>query len=149
MAVRLQAEVFDIGVEVGRLIAGRTDVGAVATFVGICRADGESGPITAMTLEHYPALAEAELARLEADARARWPLQEVLIVHRFGRLVPGDPIVLVAALSPHREAAFEAATFLMDVLKTRAPFWKREEGVAGSVWVEAKVTDEAAAGRWQ
>jgi molybdopterin synthase catalytic subunit len=149
LAVRLQAEPFDLGAEVERLVAGRTDIGAVVTFAGLCRSTGETGAISAMTLEHYPGMAEAELARIEAEARGRWPLQDVLVIHRYGRLVPGDPIVLVVTLSQHREAAFAAASFLMDYLKTRAPFWKQEEGPHGPQWVEAKATDDAAAERWR
>ena len=148
MTVRIQREVFDTGAEIARLTKGREDVGAVVTFTGLCRSDGETGPIRAMTLEHYPGMAEEELGRLEERARARWPLQDCLIVHRYGRLVPGDPIVLVVTLSSHREAAFEAASFLMDFLKTSAPFWKQEEGAGGEQWVDAKATDDAARDRW-
>jgi molybdopterin synthase catalytic subunit len=149
MAVRLQREPFDVGAEVARLTAGRTDVGAVVTFSGLCRADGDSGQIAAMTLEHYPGMAEEELARIEEEARQRWTLLDVLVVHRFGRLVPGDPIVLVATLAQHREAAFAAAAFLMDYLKTRAPFWKKEEGgTGGARWVEAHQRDDRMAERW-
>lgn len=148
MTVRIQREVFDTGAEIARLTKGREDVGAVVTFTGLCRSDGETGPIRAMTLEHYPGMAEEELGRLEERARARWPLQDCLIVHRYGRLVPGDPIVLVVTLSTHREAAFEAASFLMDFLKTSAPFWKQEEGAGGEQWVDAKATDDAARDRW-
>lgn len=148
MTVRIQREVFDTGAEIARLTKGREDVGAVVTFTGLCRSDGETGPIRAMTLEHYPGMAEEELGRLEERARERWPLQDSLIVHRYGRLVPGDPIVLVVTLSTHREAAFEAASFLMDFLKTSAPFWKQEEGAGGEQWVDAKATDDAARDRW-
>jgi len=148
MTVRIQREVFDTGAEIARLTEGREDVGAVVTFTGLCRSDGETGPIRAMTLEHYPGMAEEELGRLEERARRRWPLQDCLIVHRYGRLVPGDPIVLVVTLSSHRQAAFEAASFLMDFLKTSAPFWKQEEGAGGEQWVEAKTTDDTARDRW-
>lgn len=148
MAVRVQREVFEIGREVARLAAGHSDVGAVVTFTGLCRADGESGPITAMTLEHYPGMAEAEIGRIEDEARLRWPLLDVLVIHRFGRLVPGEPIVLVATLARHREAAFAAAAFLMDYLKTQAPFWKEEEGPDGAHWVEAHQRDDVAAAKW-
>lgn len=147
MAVRIQAEPFDTGAEIARLTAGG-GAGAVVTFTGLCRADGETGTITAMTLEHFPGMAEEELSRIEAEARARWPLLDCLIVHRFGRLVPGDPIVLVVTLSTHREAAFDAANFLMDYLKTSAPFWKKEESAGGEQWVAAKNSDDAARGRW-
>jgi molybdopterin synthase catalytic subunit len=148
MAVRLQEEPFDVGAEIARLTAGRRDVGAVVSFSGLCREDGETGPIAAMTLETYPGMAEAELARIEDEARRRWPLLDVLVVHRFGRLVPGDPIVLVVTLAHHRGPAFAAATFLMDYLKTRAPFWKQEDGPAGAQWVAAHDADADAAARW-
>jgi molybdopterin synthase catalytic subunit len=148
MAVRLQEEPFDTGAEIDRLTAGRKDVGAVVSFTGLCREDGETGTIAAMTLEHYPGMAEEELGRLEDEARARWPLLDVLILHRFGRLVPGDPIVLVVTLSSHRAAAFQAADFVMDYLKTSAPFWKKEENERGPQWVEAKASDDAARDRW-
>ena len=153
MAVRVQSEDFDLGAEVRALIAGRTDIGAIVTFTGTVRDAakvGASGPITAMTLEHYQGMTEAELARVEAEASARWPLQASLVVHRYGRLVPGDNIVLVITASAHRHAAFEAAEFLMDYLKTRAPFWKKEE-TAGSDghWVDARESDDAALARWQ
>jgi molybdopterin synthase catalytic subunit len=149
MAVRVQREDFDMGAEVRRLTAGRVDVGAVATFTGLCRGVTGSTTIGAMTLETYEAMAMAELARIEAEARARWPLQDVLIVHRYGRMEPGDTIVLVVTLSEHREAAFAAAEFLMDFLKTRAPFWKFEETGGEGAWVAAKEADDAAALRWE
>jgi molybdopterin synthase catalytic subunit len=149
VAVRLQSEPFDAGAEIARLTGGRSDVGAVVTFTGICRDDGETGKIGAMTLEHFPGMAEEELGRIEAEARSRWPLIDSLIVHRHGRLVPGDPIVLVVTLSAHREAAFEAANFLMDYLKTSAPFWKKEETARGAQWVEAKDSDDTARNRWR
>jgi len=142
--VRLQREDFDIGAEIARLSQGRTDVGAVASFTGICR----GGDIAAMTLEHYPGMAEAEIERHVAEAETRWPLLGVTVIHRYGRLVPGDNIVLVATASQHREAAFAAAEFLMDYLKTRAPFWKKEERAGGDGWVEARQSDAAAAERW-
>jgi molybdopterin synthase catalytic subunit len=142
--VRIQREDFDVGTEIARLAQGRTDIGAVATFTGICRGDG----IVAMTLEHYPGMAEAEIERHVAEAEARWPLLGVSVIHRYGRLVPGDNIVLVAAASSHREAAFVAAEFLMDYLKTQAPFWKKEERAAATDWVEARGSDDAAAARW-
>jgi molybdopterin synthase catalytic subunit len=149
MAVRLQTEPFDTGAELARMTVGREDAGAVVSFTGICRADGETGTITAMTLEAFPEMAEAELSRIEAEARTRWPLIESLIVHRHGRLVPGDPIVLVVTLSAHRAAAFEAANFVMDYLKTSAPFWKKEERADGVQWVAAKAEDDAARERWR
>jgi molybdopterin synthase catalytic subunit len=144
VTVRLQREDFDVGAEIAALSAGRTDVGAVASFTGICR----GGDIAAMTLEHYPGMAEAEIERHVAEAEARWPLLGVTVIHRYGRLVPGDNIVLVATASQHREAAFAAAEFLMDYLKTRAPFWKKEERAGGDGWVEARQSDAAAAARW-
>src|SRR5688572_27333113 len=148
MAVRVQREDFDVSAEIDKLAAGRTDIGAVVTFTGRVRAD--DGKTAAITLEHYPGMTEDELLRIEADAAARWPLQASLIVHRVGELHPGDNIVLVIAASQHRQAAFEAAGFLMDYLKTRAPFWKKETAASGeSVWVEAREADEDAAGRWR
>ncbi|QCI63420.1 molybdenum cofactor biosynthesis protein MoaE [Phreatobacter stygius] len=148
MAVRVQRDDFDQGAEVRRLTAGRSDVGAVVTFAGLCRGTTGSETIGAMTLETYEAMALAELSRIEAEARARWPLQDVLIIHRHGRMEPGDNIVLVVTLSVHREAAFQAAEFLMDYLKTRAPFWKFEEKGEGAGWVAAKDEDDSAAERW-
>jgi molybdopterin synthase catalytic subunit len=130
------------------LTRGRSDIGAVVTFTGICR-DHEAGQgVTALTLEHYPGMAEREIERHVDEAKARWPLLGVTVIHRYGRLVPGDNIVLVVTASTHRAAAFEAAEFLMDYLKARAPFWKQEERAQGTAWVEAKQTDDAAAERW-
>jgi molybdopterin synthase catalytic subunit len=149
VTVRVQRDAFDLADEAAALTRGRTDVGAVVTFTGICREGIGDERISAMMLDHYPAMAQAELERLEAEARGRWPLEGVTIIHRFGRMVPGDPIVLVATASAHRQAAFEAASFLMDYLKTRAPFWKSEERLSGSRWVEAKDGDDEAAGRWR
>jgi len=146
--VRLQREDFDAGAETARLTHGRTDIGAVVTFTGICRNHEGGRGVTAMTLEHYPGMAEDEIARHVADAEARWPLLGITVIHRYGRMQPGDNIVLVATASAHREAAFEAASFLMDYLKTRAPFWKLEERPDGQDWVAAKDTDDAAAARW-
>ena len=147
MAVRVQEADFDLCAEVARLTEGRTDVGAVATFTGLVR-DFADGGGAAMTLEHYPGMTEAALSEIEAEAASRWPLAASLVIHRFGRLVPGDRIVLVATASAHRRAAFEAAEFLMDYLKTRAPFWKKEEGPEGGAWVDARESDDAAAARW-
>ena len=144
--IRVQREDFDIGAEVARLKAGRSDIGAIVTLTGTVR--NQDGAVAAMTLEHYPGMTEAELARVEAEACARFALQASLIVHRYGTLEPGDNIVLVATVSEHREAAFEAARFLMDYLKTRAPFWKREDGPSGTRWVEAEAGDDAATARW-
>jgi molybdopterin synthase catalytic subunit len=146
--IRLQREAFDVAVEVERMTRGRTDVGAVVTFTGLCRADENGRPIAALTLEHYPGMAEAEIARHVEEASARWPLMGVTVVHRYGRIEPGEVIVLVATVSSHREAAFAAASFLMDYLKTRAPFWKQVEAAGAATWVEAKATDDAAAERW-
>jgi len=145
LTVRIQREDFDIGAEIVALTKGRTDVGAVATFTGICRGDG----VAAMTLEHYPGMAEAEIERHVEDARARWPLLGVTVIHRHGRFLPGDNIVLVVATSSHREAAFAAAEFLMDYLKVSAPFWKKEERAGQAAWVDAKKADDAAAERWE
>ncbi len=149
MTVRVQREDFDLASEAAALTRGRADVGAVVTFIGICREGDGDERISALVLDHYPAMAQAELERIEAEARVRWPLEGVTIVHRFGRMVPGDPIVLVATASAHRQAAFEAASFLMDYLKTRAPFWKSEERLSDSKWVEAKDGDDEAAARWR
>src|ERR1700728_1131634 len=146
--VRLQREAFDVAAEVERMSRGRTDIGAVVTFTGLCRADEDGKPIAALTLEHYPSMAEAEIARHVEEANTRWPLLGVTVVHRYARIEPGEVIVLVATASSHREAAFAAASFLMDYLKTRAPFWKQVETSAGTDWVEAKAEDEAAAERW-
>ncbi len=148
MTVRVQTEPFDLGEEAARLTAGRTDVGAMVTFSGLCRGRTDGETIAAMTLECYEAMAVAELSRIEDEARSRWPLDDVLIVHRHGRMLPGDPIVLVITLSAHRKAAFEAAEFLMDYLKTSAPFWKKEEDGREARWVEAKAEDDAHAARW-
>lgn len=149
MAVRVQREDFDIGTEVARLTAGRTDIGAIVTFTGTVRSLAEK-PIASMTLEHYSGMTEAELERVEAEARARWPLQGSLVIHRYGELQPGENIVLVVTASPHRRAAFEAAEFLMDYLKTRAPFWKKEAGADGhGEWVDARESDDEAMERWR
>ena len=150
MGVRVQSEDFEIGAEVARLAAGRTDIGAIVTFTGTVRADNKGSTITGMTLEHYPGMTEQELARVEAEANARWPLQASLIVHRVGELKPGANIVLVVTASAHREAAFDAAAFLMDYLKTRAPFWKKEVWADGrGQWVDARESDDRATERWE
>jgi molybdopterin synthase catalytic subunit len=143
--IRLQTADFDAAAETALLTRGRTDVGAVVTFTGICRGDGA---IAAMTLEHYPGMAEAEIARHVAEAEARWPLLGVTVIHRHGRLAPGDNIVLVVTTASHRGDAFAAAEFLMDYLKTRAPFWKKEERADSGAWVESKSADDSAADRW-
>ena len=144
--IRVQAEDFDPATYSGKLTAGRTDIGAIVTFTGTVR--DQDGAVEEMTLEHYPGMTERELSRIEAEAQARWPLQASLVVHRYGALKPGDNIVLVVTASEHRDAAFDAAKFLMDYLKTSAPFWKRETGPAGSHWVEATENDADAASRW-
>jgi molybdopterin synthase catalytic subunit len=146
--IRVQQEDFDIGAEIARLKSGRNDIGAIVAFVGTVRDRAGGDAVNEMTLEHYPGMTEAELQRIEAEASARWPLQASLIVHRYGKLVPSDNIVLVVTASEHREAAFRAAEFLMDYLKTRAPLWKRESGPQGSRWVEADTRDDAATTRW-
>jgi molybdopterin synthase catalytic subunit len=146
--VRIQREPFDAAAEVARLSGGRTDIGAVVTFTGLCRGDEDGEPIVALVLEHYPGMAEAEIERHVAEARARWPLTGLTVIHRHGRITPGEDIVLVVATSSHRDAAFAAAEFLMDYLKTRAPFWKQVEKAGSTTWVEAKATDDAAAARW-
>ena len=146
--IRLQRESFDAAAEAARLTRLRTDIGAVVTFTGLCRADENGEAIAALTLEHYPGMAEAEIARHVEAAQSRWALLGVTVIHRYGRIAPGEPIVLVVTASSHRQAAFAAAEFLMDYLKTRAPFWKRVEKPAGAAWVEAKTTDDAAAERW-
>ena len=146
--VRLQAEPFDPATEAKKLTRGRTDIGAVVTFTGVCRGVEAGEPIAALTLEHYPGMAEAEIEHHVAEAAARWPLMGITVIHRYGRIVPGEDIMMVATASSHREAAFAAAEFLMDYLKTRAPFWKQVEKADGKIWVEAKATDDAAAERW-
>ena len=146
--IRIQQVDFDVAQEIAALTKGRTDVGAVVSFSGICRGSENGEPIAALTLEHYPGMAEAEIGRHADEALARWPLQGLTIVHRFGRIAPGENIVLVVTASSHRQAAFEAAEFLMDYLKTNAPFWKREETEKGTSWIEARDLDDAAAARW-
>ena len=147
--LRLQREDFDAAAEADKIARGRTDIGAVVTFAGICR-DHEGGHgVAALTLEHYPGMAEEEIARHVAEAEKRWPLLGVTVIHRYGRLVPGDNIVLVVTASSHRRAAFEAGEFLMDYLKTQAPFWKQEERGGAKLWVEAKASDDDAAKRWR
>jgi molybdopterin synthase catalytic subunit len=149
MSVLVQTEDFDVSREIAALTAGRTDIGAIVTFTGTVRGEAKGRPIVSMTLEHYPGMTEAELERVEADAHARWPLDATRIIHRYGELKPGDNIVLVVAASRHRQAAFEAAEYLMDYLKSRAPFWKKETTADGKgQWVDARETDEAALLRW-
>lgn len=146
--VRLQSQNFDPGAEAAALTRGRTDIGAVVTFIGICRGQESGEPIAALTLEHYPGMAEEEIGRHVEQAQARWPLMGVTVIHRFGRIEPGENIVLVVTVSSHRQAAFEAADFLMDFLKTRAPFWKQVESADGRTWIEATTKDDQAADRW-
>ncbi len=148
VAIRLQEADFDTACEIAALTAGRIDIGAVVTFSGICRGGEGGDAIAALTLEHYPGMAEAEIRRHADEAMSRWSLTGLTIIHRFGRIAPGENIVLVVTASSHREAAFQAAEFLMDFLKTRAPFWKREESAAGASWVDAASHDDAAAARW-
>src|SRR4051812_36663363 len=136
--IRLQRENFDPAAEAAVLTRGRTDIGALVTFSGICRGAEAGEPIAALTLEHYPGMAEAEIARHVEEAEKRWPLLGVTVIHRYGRIAAGENIVLVVTASSHREAAFAAAEFLMDYLKTRAPFWKQVEAAGGKNWVEAK-----------
>ena len=149
MNIRVQTEAFDLGREVDALRAGRLDVGAVASFVGYARDVNDGSGVTAMTLEHYPGMTEKALAALADEAAARWTLIDATIVHRVGRLLPGDPIVLVAVASRHRGDAFAACEYLMDALKTRAPFWKKEETPTGERWVDARASDDEAASRWE
>jgi molybdopterin synthase catalytic subunit len=146
--IRIQEADFDVAQEIAAMTGGRTDIGAVVSFSGICRGSENGEPIGALTLEHYPGMAEAEIRRHADDALSRWPLQGLTVIHRFGRIPPGENIVLVVTASPHRQAAFEAAEFLMDYLKTSAPFWKREESKKGTSWIEARDHDDVAAARW-
>ena len=146
--IRLQREDFDVAREIAELTRSHADVGAVVTFTGICRASDGGRPVAAMTLEHYPGMAEAEIARHVEEAEKRWPLHAATVIHRYGRLLPGDKIVLVVTAAAHRAEAFAAAEFLMDYLKTRAPFWKKEERSDGTAWVDAKDADSTAADRW-
>ena len=147
--VRVQQEDFDVGLELEALTRGRSDVGGIASFVGLVRAANDGQAVNAMTLEHYPGMTESELARVEAQAAERWPLQASLIVHRVGRMTPGENIVLVLAASAHRQAALDATAFLIDWLKTKAPFWKLEETPSGDRWVAAREADEDAARKWR
>lgn len=147
--VRVQAGDFDIAAAIDRVTAGRHDIGALVTFTGLCRDEG--GRLAALELEHYPGMAEAEIARIAKEAAERWSLTGLTVIHRFGKILPGENIVLVVAASSHRRAALEAADFLMDYLKSRAPFWKKEhpgDSTSGR-WVEAKTADEEALERWR
>ncbi len=147
--IRVQREDFDVGAELAELIAGNHKIGGLAVFVGLVRDIAGDERIGAMTLEHYPGMTEKMLARIEAEAKERWPLEASLIVHRVGRLEPGERIVLVATASAHRQAAFDACQFLIDWLKTKAPFWKLEETSEGAKWVRARAGDDTAAARWR
>jgi molybdopterin synthase catalytic subunit len=146
--IRIQQGDFDIAHEIAALTSGRSDVGAVVTFSGICRGSENGEPISALVLEHYPGMAEAEIKRHTDEAMSRWPLTGLTVIHRVGRIAPGQNIVLVLAASQHRQAAFAAAEFLMDYLKANAPFWKREESARGTNWIAARDHDDAAAARW-
>jgi molybdopterin synthase catalytic subunit len=148
VTIRIQEADFDIAREIAALTKGRTDIGAVVSFSGICRGSEGSDTIAALTLEHYPGMAEAEIARHADTAMSRWQLDGLTVIHRVGRIVAGEDIVLVLTASQHRQAAFAAAEFLMDYLKANAPFWKREETAAGTSWVDARDHDDAAAARW-
>lgn len=148
MTTRVQRDDFDVGAVLAQLGRDAGGAGAVCVFVGLVRGLNEGRPVSAMTLEHYPNMTERELTRIEQEARERWPLLDIVVVHRYGRLEPGDRIVLVAVAAAHRDAAFEACRFLTDSLKTKAPFWKAEDTDAGRRWVAARAEDDAAAGRW-
>ena len=150
MVVKVQSEDFDVGAELAALTTGNTAIGGMTSFVGLVRDLGEEDALKAITLEHYPGMTEKMLRKIEAEANDRWPLEASLIVHRYGRLEPGEQIVLVATASPHRQAAFDSCAFLIDWLKTKAPFWKLEDTQnEGARWVEAKAADDRAAERWE
>lgn len=146
--IRVQREDFDVAAEIDSIVGSDHGIGAVVTFIGLVRDISGGESISDMTLEHYPGMTEKMLERIESEAMSRWPLSASLIVHRYGHLEPGDGIVLVVTASPHRQAAFEASEFLVDWLKTKAPFWKRETTPAGAKWVAARDSDDAAAARW-
>lgn len=148
MAVRVQREDFDLGAEIAALRALDPGIGGVTSFIGTVRDMAGDSAIGGMTLEHYPGMTEKMLRAIDEEAQARWPLAGTLIIHRYGRLVPGEQIVLVIAASAHRDAAFDACRFLIDWLKTKAPFWKLEETQSGAQWVDARASDAAAAARW-
>ncbi len=148
MSVSVQTEDFDIAAEIDALAATDLNIGAVVTFTGLVREMTQAGAIQTMELEHYPGMTERALTDIVDQAKARWPLQGARIIHRYGPLEPGDRIVLVVTASRHREAAFEAAAFLMDYLKTKAPFWKKEAGAHGAEWVDAREADDTATARW-
>jgi molybdopterin synthase catalytic subunit len=146
--IRVQREDFDVGAELEALSCGKTTIGGITSFVGLVRDVAGGARVGAMTLEHYPGMTESQLAKIEAEAQRRWPLDAVLIIHRYGRLEPGERIVLVATAASHRQAAFDSCHFLIDWLKTKAPFWKLEETPEGARWVDARAGDDAAAERW-
>ncbi|HSF47384.1 MAG TPA: molybdopterin synthase catalytic subunit MoaE [Burkholderiales bacterium] len=148
MTVRVQAEPFDVGREIERLHQDNPKIGAIASFIGLVRDVNEGDPIRSLTLEHYPGMTETSLNEIVKQAKERWNLIDVVVIHRIGALQPTDQIVLVAVASAHRGEAFAACEFLIDYLKTRAPFWKKEETPAGARWVEARSSDDEAAGRW-
>ena len=145
--IRVQREDFDVGQEINRFSNDKHDIGAVCTFLGLVR-DLAGDSIKTMTLDYYPGMTEKELSKIEAEARTRWSLTDCMIIHRYGALEPGDRIVMAATASPHRQAAFQSCEFLMDYLKTRAPFWKKEDTGDGEQWVEARASDDVAADRW-
>jgi molybdopterin synthase catalytic subunit len=147
--IRVQREDFDVGAELAQFAAGNHKVGGVASFIGLVRDLGGADRVAALTLEHYPGMTEKQLAEIDEEAHRRWPLEASLVIHRYGRLEPGDRIVLVATASPHREAALAACHFLIDWLKTKAPFWKSEETPQGERWVDARAEDEEAEKRWR
>ena len=145
MRIEVQEAPFDFAAECGRFAEGRSDMGAIVTFAGVVRGDGM---LSAMQIEHYPGMTEKAIAAIAVEAQARWALGDVLVIHRYGLLKPGEKIMMVATAAPHRKDAFEAAEFLMDYLKSRAPFWKKEQGAGGEGWVAAKDEDEDALQRW-
>lgn len=148
--IRVQTQDFDVGTEVRALTAGRTDIGGIGSFVGTVRANASGPQLSALTLEHYPAMTERAIATIVAEAEQRWALLGCTVIHRVGRMRPGENIVLVLAASAHRQAALEATAFLIDWLKTKAPFWKQETFADGTAtWVDARESDDAAAARWQ
>jgi molybdopterin synthase catalytic subunit len=149
MTVRIQAADFDVGAEVGALRRGNPKVGAVASFVGVVRDVNEGGAVSEMTLEHYPGMTEKSIEEIIGQARDRWEVIDALVIHRVGKLAPTDQIVLVVVSSSHRGEAFAACEFIMDYLKTRAPFWKKEQSDGDTRWVEARATDDRAAERWR
>ncbi len=149
MKISVQTETFDVGIETAAMSNDRTDIGAIASFIGLARDMNSGSEVSAMTLEHYPAMTEKALAAIVDESLQRWTLLDVTLIHRVGRLLPGDPIVLVIVASSHRAEAFAACEFLMDALKTRAPFWKKEETSEGERWVDARESDEAAVDRWR